>query len=169
MSETLLSELGRTTQATSASRVTVNAAFLKEIKDDNRQLKSMWDKVTPLLSHSQTAKNHWTELVEALSELRDQLAMHFSLEEAFGYFDEAIDIAPRLSMVAVSLRSEHATLFATARDLADSILEIDGEQVDAIGEFVARFNRFRRDFERHEEAELRLILSSFDDDLGGGD
>lgn len=169
MSETLLSELGRSSQTTSASRVTVNAAFLKEIKDDNRQLKSMWDKVTPMLSHAQTAKNHWAELVDALSELRDQLAMHFSLEEAFGYFDEAIDIAPRFSMMAVSLRSEHATLFAAARDLADSILEIDGEQLDAVVDFVTRFNHFRRDFERHEEAELRLILASFDDDLGDGD
>ncbi|MEO1527153.1 MAG: hemerythrin domain-containing protein [Planctomycetota bacterium] len=169
MPESLLTELDHSTHQTNAVRVTVNAAFLKEIKEDNRQLKALWDRLVPLLTYAATAENHWEELIDGLAELRDQLAMHFSLEEAFGYFDEAIDIAPRMSMVAVSLRGEHSMLFATARDLADAVLEVDSDRIEAIEEFVARFNRFRRQFERHEEAELRLILSCFDDDLGEGD
>jgi len=36
-------------------------------------------------------------LVDWLSELRDQLALHFALEEAYGYFDEPLHVAPQLA------------------------------------------------------------------------
>jgi hemerythrin-like domain-containing protein len=147
----------------------VNAAFLREIKDDNRHLKALWDRLLPMLSHPETARNHWRELISGLAELRDQLAIHFSLEEAYGYFDEAIDAAPRLSTQAEVLRSEHADLFGMIRDLADGILEFDGERPEHVTKLLSRFERFRRRFERHEEAELTLILESLDDDLGVGD
>lgn len=151
------------------SGLTVNAAFLKEIKDDNRHLKSLWDKTLPLVSHVETARNHWQEIVGLLSELRDQLAMHFSLEEAYGYFDEAVDIAPRLSLTAESLRSSHPKLFAQIRDLADSALDVNLDRAERVEAFLSKFFEFRLDFEHHEEAELKLILQSFDDDLGVGD
>ncbi|KAA5540014.1 hemerythrin domain-containing protein [Roseiconus nitratireducens] len=150
-------------------RLTVNAAFLKEIKDDNRHLKELWDRLIPMLSHGETAKNHWSELIDGLACLRDQLALHFSLEEAYGYFEEAIDAAPHLSLKAEALRGEHADLFSQVRDLADAIVDVDSERMEKLEKFLARFDRFRRGFERHEEEELRLILQSFDDDIGVGD
>ena len=149
--------------------LTVNAAFLKEIKEDNRQLKSLWDHLIPMLSHHETAKNHWPELIAGFAELRDQLAMHFSLEEAYGYFDDAVDIAPHLSLTAESLKSQHSGLFAQIRDLADLILELNSESVEHIKRLIRRFESFRSNFEVHEESELRLILQTFDDDLGVGD
>jgi len=150
-------------------RLTVNAAFLKEIKDDNRHLKCLWDRLTPMLSHHETAKNHWPELIDGLAELRDQLALHFSLEEAYGYFDEAIDTAPHLSLRAETLRGQHPRLFAQVRDLADSIADLDVEQTERVTKFLRRFETFRKAFEDHEEEELRLILQCFDDDIGVGD
>ncbi|MCA9141115.1 MAG: hypothetical protein KDB00_30300, partial [Planctomycetales bacterium] len=95
-----------------AGRLAINAAFLQEIKEDNRQLKTLWDRLLPMLSHHQTAKNHWPELIADFSDLRDQLAIHFSLEEAYGYFDDAVDIAPHLSLTAESLKGQHTELFA---------------------------------------------------------
>ncbi len=163
------SSVGVNTAATQVGRLTINGAFLKEIKDDNRQLKSLWDHVKPLMAHPETAINHWDELVTALAELRDQLAIHFSLEEAFGYFDEAIDIAPRLSLVAAALRGQHRVLFEQIRDLADTVMEVRSEQAEAVQRFLRRFNHFATAFEHHEESELKLILDSFDDDLGEGD
>ncbi len=153
----------------SIGRLMINAAFLQEIKDDNRQLKSLWDRLLPLLARPETAQNHWSELIVGLAELRDQLAMHFSLEEAYGYFDDAVDAAPQLSVRAETLKSEHPKLFAQVRDLADRIGETDPEQTEHVGKLLARFDTFRRDFEQHEEAEVKLILESFDDDLGVGD
>ncbi|MCO8121558.1 hemerythrin domain-containing protein [Stieleria sp. TO1_6] len=144
----------------------VNAAFLKEIKDDNRHLKSLWDRMLPQLSHQETAKNHWSELIADVAELRDQLAIHFSLEEAYGYFDDALDIEPQISLTAESLKSQHPRLFAEIRDLADQMMELNGERVEHIQKWLRKFDRFRKHFEQHEEDELKLILHSFDDDLG---
>jgi iron-sulfur cluster repair protein YtfE (RIC family) len=153
----------------SAGQLVINAAFLKEIKEDNRQLKTLWDRLLPMMSHPETAKNHWEELIVGLAELRDQLAMHFSLEEAYGYFDDAVDIAPHLSVLAESLRAQHSKLFAQIRDLADLILESSPESAQSIKRLIRQFSKFRTDFEHHEESELKLILQSFDDDLGVGD
>ena len=153
----------------SSGQLVVNAAFLKEIKEDNRQLKTLWDRLLPMLAHPETAKNHWDELVLGLAELRDQLAMHFSLEEAYGYFDDAIDIAPHLSVFAESLKAQHSRLFSQIRDLADLILESTPDSAQHIRKLIRQFTRFRIDFESHEESELKLILQSFDDDLGVGD
>ena len=147
----------------------VNAAFLKDIKDDNQDLKKLLDQITPITRHQQTAANHWPELITLMSDLRDQLALHFSLEEAYGYFDDAIVSAPELSVTAEVLRSEHPSLFANIRDLADQVSEICSDRPDQVNDFITRLYAFRRDFEIHEESELKLILDSLDDDLGVGD
>lgn len=158
---------GFTSQST--GRLAVNAAFLQEIKDDNRQLKTLWDQLLPMVSHHETAKNHWPELLAGFAELRDQLALHFALEEAYGYFDDAVDIAPHLSATAELLKGQHTNLFSQIRDLADMIQELNPETAAPIKKMIRRFERFQTDFENHEESELKLILQSFDDDLGVGD
>ena len=157
------------TTRTSTRRVAVNAAFLKDIKDDNRDLKILLDRIALLAQHRQTATNHWVELIELFGELRDQLALHFSLEEAYGYFDEAIVTAPQLSATAECLRAEHPRLFERMRDLADSALEVSPESGEQVTRMLAEFGRFRDAFETHEEAELKLILDALDDDIGVGD
>lgn len=167
MSKSAKSISAKSTNAVRTKQLTVNAAFLKEIKDDNQQLKTLWDQIVPIASHRETAINHWPSLMILTAELRDQLAMHFSLEEAYGYFDEAIDTAPQLSVVAECLRSEHGELFSQIRDLADSIAEVRIDEPESVGAYVARFQDFRISFEQHEEAELKMILQAMDDDIGG--
>ncbi|QDT13796.1 hemerythrin domain-containing protein [Planctomycetes bacterium K23_9] len=149
-------------------QVTVNAAFLKEIKEDNRHLKQLWDQVIPLVEQPERAGNHWAELIELFAELRDQLALHFSLEEAYGYFDDAVDIAPQLSTMAHCLRAEHSKLFSEVRDLADAAMDAKADVEDEVSKVVRLFGKFRRRFEQHEEAELNLILRATED-IGGGD
>ena len=155
--------------AISTRQLTVNAAFLKEIKDDNQHLKTLWDQITPIAQRPETVENHWTELIDLFEELRDQLALHFSLEEAYGYFDEAVDIAPQLSTVAECLRSQHPKLFSQVRDLADYMTEVNPDQDASLSGVVQRFGDFRKQFESHEEAEVKLILQAMDDDIGVGD
>ncbi len=154
---------------TSTRSLAVNAAFLKDIKDDNHHLKVLLDKIRPLAAHNQTATNHWVELIQLVSELRDQLALHFSLEEAYGYFDDAITSAPQLSTTAEILRGQHPKLFERIRDLADSALEVSTESDEQVSKFLTALESFRQSFEEHEEAELRLILDALDDDIGVGD
>jgi len=150
-------------------RLAVNAAFLKDIKDDNRDLKGLLEKIFPLAHHPQTAINHWVELVDLFANLRDQLALHFALEEAYGYFEDAVVSAPQLSVVAECLRGQHPDLFERIRHLADKCTEVSVESHEQVSRFLADFDRFRQDFEKHEEDELRLILDALDDDIGVGD
>lgn len=157
------------TSRTSTRRLTINAAFLKDIKDDNRDLKTLLDRITPLTQHGQIATNHWVELVELFAELRDQLALHFALEEAYGYFEDAIVTAPHLSVTAELLRSEHAKLFEQVRDLADAALEVSPESTEQMTRLLSRFRQFIASLEKHEESELKLILDALDDGLGEGD
>ncbi|MFG0261616.1 MAG: hemerythrin domain-containing protein [Novipirellula sp. JB048] len=154
---------------TSTRRLAVNAAFLKDIKDDNHHLKVLVDKIAPMVSHREIAMNHWPELVDLFAELRDQLAFHFSLEEAFGYFDEAIDTSPELSINAEALRSQHTSLFESIRHLTETASDLTAEDEERIGRVLVRYEQFLRAFANHEEAELKLILEAFDDDLGVGD
>lgn len=152
--------------ANSGRRLDVNAAFLKDIKDDNRHLKQLLDQIAPMMKHPNVAENHWRELIELLEELRDQLAFHFSLEEAYGYFDAALESEPQRSAEAEVLRGEHSGLFAKIRDLTDRAGDVAPESTRDVEGFLHDYSEFFHAFARHEEAELRLILSTLDDDIG---
>ncbi|MEM1226342.1 MAG: hemerythrin domain-containing protein [Planctomycetota bacterium] len=169
--------------AVSTRRLTVNAAFLKDIKDDNRDLKILVDRLNFLTHPRHNAGGHWHELVGVLADFRDQLAMHFGLEEAYGYFDAAIDADADVSRVAEMLKLEHGELFESLRHLVDkaeateAVVPTDSESIEgttpeltaAQEAILRRIERFLQSFHRHEEAELKLILDSLDEDLGVGD
>ncbi|MEM9826576.1 MAG: hemerythrin domain-containing protein [Planctomycetota bacterium] len=148
---------------------TVNAAFLRDIKDDNQELKRLFDHLGSLTFHPQMAINHWDELVATMDQLVDQVAMHFALEEAYGYFDNAIEVAVQLSKRSEMLRDQHATLFEKLVDLDRRISDLSPERPEKIAAWLKDFKHFNFEFARHEEAEIRLILSAIDDDLGVGD
>ncbi len=156
-------------EAKTDRRLDVNAAFLKDIKDDNQHLKELLDRIDPLLKHPTVAANHWAEIIALMEELRDQLAFHFSLEEAYGYFDSALETEPLRSAQAEGLRSAHPKLFAQIRDLADRAGDVPADSETKIQAFINDYAGFFRCFADHEESELRLILSTLDDDIGVGD
>lgn len=149
--------------------MTVNAAFLKDIKDDNRDLKRLFDRVSELTFHRQVAINHWAELGNTIDQLLDQIAMHFSLEEAYGYFDNAISVATELTRQSEILRNQHAVLFQQLVEIDDLQHSIAPQRSPEVDHWVAELKQFIRQFAAHEEAELKLILSAIDDDLGVGD
>ena len=92
--------------------LTVNAAFLQDLKDDNVHLRELLATVNDVLSHVSYRSIHAGAFAELLSRLRDQLATHFALEECFGYFDDAVEVAPRFSTQADILQAQHASLFS---------------------------------------------------------
>jgi iron-sulfur cluster repair protein YtfE (RIC family) len=149
--------------------LSVNAAFLKDIKDDSRDLKHLMDRILPLAKHPQTASNHWRELSGLFADLRDQLALHFALEEAYGYFDDALISAPRLSVMAEALRGQHSRLFERIRGLADKSCEVSADSPEKVARLLNDFQHFREELEHHEEEELKLILDALENDLGVGD
>ena len=100
-------------------RLTINAAFLQEIKEVNAALWELLAEAREACSHASTAKTGQRHLAGLFGRLRDQLAMHFALEEAFGYFEDPVAVAPHLSQRANDLRGQHGRLYVLIRDLAD--------------------------------------------------
>jgi len=164
--------------------LTVNTAFLREIKDDNQHLQELLATLHELTGNPSAACNQSQRIVELLGELRDQLAFHFALEEAYGYFDDAIDAAPRVAERADQLRAEHAILYESACNIAESAQEWHMQRVfhhnssgDVRGNGTARapsfrriliqFQQFRDQLAQHEQNENSLILEALDTDIGG--
>jgi hypothetical protein len=153
------------------STVTINAAFLQEIKEVNEDLWRLLDEVKHLCSDAHYVQLQGRRVVDRIAELRDQLAMHFALEEAYGYFDDPLRVAPRLSIAASQLRDEHQLLYTRIRDLAD---EIDGMfRAGVLAQSGARIVELFVDYygrlQQHENRENELILDAYDSDIGVGD
>jgi hypothetical protein len=156
--------------AVASGLLTVNAAFLREIKDDNRRVHELLESAGALLAaapHESTPRS----VVEGLAALRDQLALHFSLEEAYGYFEDAIDVAPQLSEKADELRSQHAGLFVAACQLVEAAERwlYHESRGDAFRRVAEQFARFQQEFREHESGEAELILEAWSCDVGVGD
>lgn len=153
--------------------VAVNAAFLQEIKEDNRQLRDLFQQMLTLFSSPRRVRLGPRNIVQQLWQLRDQLAMHFALEDAYGYFEDAVAEAPRLSDMAEQLHSEHDGLFLEICELVEEgeallYRERKGRPRQQT-ELAVRFYRFHARFQEHETRENELIFQAFDDDIGVGD
>jgi hypothetical protein len=148
----------------------VNAAFLQDIKEDNVHLRDLLMAASRVLDRSTWWSVKPRALADLFQQIRDQLATHFTLEEAFGYLDDAIVTAPRLSERANSLRNEHETLYISISDLADDAYRIVAERRGStIPILLERFRSFCRKLKAHEDAENELIMESLYDELGVGD
>ena len=151
--------------------VSINPAFLREIKDDHHELRQLIHHCSAMLDHSGPVEIDSKRLVELLTKLRDQLAMHFSLEEAYGYFEDAIMVAPHLCRRAESLRSQHFDLFAEMCRVVDTSEELlyHEKPLRLLQRLANHYHSFLSRFHEHEAAESDLILEAFNDDIGTGD
>jgi hypothetical protein len=151
--------------------ITVNAAFLQEVKDDNHFLRSLMEMARRALLDDLPSHHSPREFADLLCQLRDQLAMHFALEEAFGYFEDALDVAPQLSRQADLLRAQHQVLYVAICEIAEEAEQLLYHEtpVDLRAEMRDRFAGFYEEFQDHEACENALILEAFDDDIGVGD
>jgi len=154
--------------ANTTSTVTVNAAFLKEIKDVNQDLWHIVAELREVTGNPYRVRSRRYQFVGMLEDLRDHLALHFALEEAYGYFDEPLKVDPRLSSRAKVLRSQHRKLYLLSCDLIDHAMELhDGHNLRALAyRLVAEFAEFDAQLNRHEQDENELIQQEWDDDIG---
>lgn len=159
-----------TAVVTSTGTVTVNAAFLQEIKQVNQEL---WDLLREMRHRCQRpiAPGHCRLLIDRLCQLRDQLALHFSLEEAYGYFDDPLDVAPQLSRQAEHLRAEHKELYLDLCDLVERAERMFYDELyAALALWIGpQFLDFDARLRSHEERENDLIYEAYDGDIGVGD
>jgi hypothetical protein len=150
--------------------VTVNAAFMQEIKEVNQELWALLGELRHRCLRP-IAPAHGRHLIDKMCQLRDQLALHFSLEEAYGYFEDPVDVAPQLSRQAERLRAEHKEIYTELCDLMERAERMFYDEQHAelalwIGpEFLAFDERLRQ----HEDQEIELITEAYSGDIGVGD
>jgi hypothetical protein len=155
---------------TPQSTVTVNAAFFREIKEVNEELWKVFAQLRDLAHQPLVADQH-RALLDQLAAARDQLAMHFALEEAYGYFDEPVEVAPQLSRRASQLRAEHKDLYVQLCQVVERAEQLFyADQPSALCEwFGPAFSAFDARLHHHEAQEHELIVEAYDADLGVGD
>lgn len=151
--------------------VTVNAAFLQEIKEDNVQLRRLLADANGLLAASPARPPTTRRLASLLAELRDQLAMHFSLEEAYGYFEHPVSVAPHLSEQAESLRRQHDEFYKDICQLAETAENFSSGNGKSreLQQVTSRFLEFYGRLQDHEAKENDLIVQAYNVDIGVGD
>ncbi len=155
---------------TATTTVAINPAFLEEIKDDHRDLWTLLNRIRAVCAAGM--KDHGgRQLVDMLEDLRDRLAMHFTLEEAYGYFDDAIWVAPHISENAERLRAQHVDLYREICDVADLAEALRYQRVSpkTSRQVTDAFDQFHGRLIVHEGEERRLLMSAYFDDIGVGD
>ena len=152
-------------------RLTVNAAFLQEIKEVNESLWKLLDHVRCTCQSVPELLANRKEIAPQLALLRDELAMHFALEEAYGYFEDPVSVAPHLDRLAEQLRNEHVQLYTQVIQLVENVEaeQFRGNIAQAAPQIVQRFADFDQQLRRHEAREDDLIQTAFSDDIGVGD
>jgi hypothetical protein len=155
---------------TVTTTITINAAFLQEIKEDSQDFRGLLARAHELLS---TPPIHIARkrLVDLLGELRDQLALHFALEEAYGYFEDAVAAEPRLSRLAESLRAEHSKLFLELCGLEETAERwlYHESTAHVLRQIASGFHAFHEHFLDHEARENDLILEALAEEIGDWD
>ena len=151
--------------------VSINAAFLQEIKEDHHELRQLMHHTEATLSRPDWMKVEYDRLVEMLGKLRDQLAMHFSLEEAFGCFEDALSVAPHLARRSEQLRAQHFALFSELCRLEDQAEQLLYHEAPAtaVQKLAHDYRDFSARFRVHEAAESELVLEAVNADIGGED
>ncbi len=157
--------------AITTGTVTVNAAFLQEIKEVNQDLWRLLADVRRMCNSPATIDSAPRRFLGLVEELRDQLALHFALEESYGYFDDPIDVAPRLCRQANDLRAEHHELYLMIVELSETaeVLTQPSRVIGVVLTAVAQFQDFDQRLHRHESLENALIMQEYGDDIGVGD
>ena len=162
--------------------LTFNPAFLREIKEDDRHLNGLLAALRDLTGDKAPPRR--CRIIELLGELRDQLAFHFALEEAFGYFEDAVDVAPRVAERADELRAEHCELFEFIREIAEEAEQWRLHQAQPNGRsevgphggamgarpfrrVLLRFRQFDQRLQLHEQQEGELVTEALETDIGG--
>jgi hypothetical protein len=151
--------------------VTINAAFLQEIKEVNQELWVLMDDLRNLCAHPISVWRHSRHLVDLLAKMRDHLAMHFALEEAYGYFHDPAEPDPVISAHAFHLRGQHSQLYSQCSQLADHAENLYRERDDASLTTVlpVLIDEFLHVLMTHESDETELIYRAMYEDIGAAD
>ena len=144
----------------------VNAAFLREIKDDNRFLDELLLATRDALMQLDPSRLNVRSSVELLRRLRDRVAMHFAMEEAFGYIEGSVTFPPQLSLQADLLKQQHESLYLDLCEVVDRAEQALYQETTypkprQFENLAEAFDNFYRRLLHHDVAEEDLIADVF--------
>jgi hypothetical protein len=165
--------------STIATALTVNPAFLEEIKDSNATLWHQLSMLREICESNDVRPSVLHRLVDLLNEVRDLLALQFALEETYGYMEipagtPAHFASPMRSAAmpahafspsqhsAEQVRAQHCPLYLLASELAEKAEELQyrGWVADKATQLVNQVKQFELQLQDHERAERRLVDAS---------
>ncbi len=154
--------------ATLTKTLAVNPAFLQEIKDSNPDVWESVNELREVLEVPDEPARILRKLTRLLDDLRDQLALQFSLEESYGYIEVPERLVWSSSRVTTELanqtQSQHAVLYLRLSDLAEQAEELQyrGIEPRRFHELVSSSCQFHSDLREHERMENELIRRSYE-------
>ncbi len=143
--------------------LTVNPAFLQEIKDSNPDLWDTVDQLRKVCECDQEPASTARGLARLLDALRDQLALQFSLEESYGYQEVPEAAGGVLGELASHTHAQHCSLYLRLSELAEQAEELQyrGVEPTQLRQLVQLTRGFDAELRKHEQSENELIERSF--------
>ncbi len=159
--------------------VTINVAFLQEIKSDfefRELLNRVYHRLSPDRIDSadgpDSAPVSPRKAAEMLSELRDELETYFALEEFYGYFHKSAIENPNVSQKATSLQREHESLFVQLSQIierTEKIVYHEPGSESNLDNVALDLESFCIELAGHEQSEMDLMMRLCNEDFGVGD
>ncbi len=147
------------TSASTVATTMVNAAFLQEVKDSNL---CFWQKMHDFkraVATESLGSDQASVLVRLLGELRDSMALEFSLEETYGYIEGSQSNASATAAKATAAKKQHCELYLQLHEISESAEEAQyrGTIANEYPSLVAACKEFISKLEQHERLESELI------------
>jgi len=169
---TWLSEKEFRQSGAESAGVTINVAFLQEIKEEfdfRSHLNHVYHRLKPQDIRDRVSIRDAADLLLAL---RDELETYFALEEFYGYFAQAAVDNPRVSKEATELRSGHENLYLQlnkAVEWSQQLVYGESGPELTLCDVVDEFEQFCVKLAHHEQDEMDLMMRLCNEDFGVGD
>lgn len=162
MSVLLMESMERTVLPDATTPVTINAAFMQEIKEGSEELWQLLREIRHLRSHPLSIRLHPRRSVMLLQQLQDQLGLYFTLEEYYGYFENPAVADSFLSEQASALRDQHQAMYLDICAIVDRAERLlDQRRLASLTHHIAiRVDAFYEQLQAHEAAEQNLLLGA---------
>lgn len=149
--------------------ITLAPAFMQEIKEDDRRLNQLMSDFRQFVARGAPTHSEALQLASLVLDVRGRVAFHFALEEAYGYFEDPVAVAPRLCERVDGLRAEHGELFEEISRIVEMFEDSEPDLPADIANVQEMCRGFLSRFDAHEAAENALIAQAFNEDIGVGD
>ena len=177
---TWLSEKEFRQSGAESAGITINVAFLQEIKSDfgfRDLLNNVYHQLKPgprrgVFEDESGERVSPRVAAEMLGELSDGLETYFALEEFYGYFQQAEVLNPCVSQKAFGLQKEHETLFLKLNqivEIAQQIVYHEAGPETTLDQVADELESFCIELAQHEQAEMDLMMRLCNEDFGVGD